>query len=315
MALYKLGSEAKMNRTNVLNDRDSKQVSKFVMEEIYQSKECPTKFALPIPVPNPHHAYKEGDRFYFNFPEPWFNMPTLNKAVGLRRIATRPRAYDQHIEFYIMRDDTGSSVWNEQILIDIFVHVRPTDDIETAMSNICLTINRAIKTQVGKHPEYQLPEEWPSLYFIYDEDEYRADILWTTGDGFLRTKDFRIVLAGMNDEEWMYMFNLESFAWTTLNIDLVGAESTWIWCQYLNVWDRRELFIHASFVTYTSFQYLGRTGEFYTKPSKIYDFQNSASRLFYFQVSFDGMNTINLRHEYFIVELSLILDSRRYQSE
>jgi anthranilate synthase/phosphoribosyltransferase len=83
---------------------------------------------------------------------------------------------------------------------------------------------------------------------------------------------------------------------------------------FLNVWDRENLFIHASFVTYTSRQYLGRGGEFYYKPSKIYYFGNS-SQQFYLWVSFNGIDKVKLYYENFIIELALLLDSKHYQSE
>jgi hypothetical protein len=286
------------------------------MEEIYQAKECPDdKYAHPIPIPNPHKAYKEGTRYYFNFPEAWFNMPTLNKAVAVRRITSRPRAYDFKIDFYIWRRATGTASWTENLLINTLIHVRPTEDIETAMSNIVLTINREIRKQITNHPTYLFPEDWVNIRYDFNEDDRAASMSWFSDrEEGTRTHEFMIRVNTI-DEDFGYLFNRENFGWNQLDISLNGEVDAWAWFEYPNVWDRRELFIHASFVTYTSFQYLGRTGEFYTKPSKIYDFHDSSSRLFYFQVSFDGMNIVNLFYENFIVELSLILDSRRYQSE
>jgi hypothetical protein len=81
-----------------------------------------------------------------------------------------------------------------------------------------------------------------------------------------------------------------------------------------DVWNREELFLHASFVTYTAFQYLGRGGEFYTKPSKIYDF-NFGQQQFWIQLSFDGSSLKKVYYENFIIELSLLLDSKNYQSQ
>ena len=42
--------------------------------------------------------------------------------------------------------------------------------------------------------------------------------------------------------------------------------------EFSNVWNRRDIFVHASFVNGTSFQFFGRNGEFYPKPSKMYRF-------------------------------------------
>jgi hypothetical protein len=100
----------------------------------------------------------------------------------------------------------------------------------------------------------------------------------------------------------------------TLDITMLDGTFPHTWLNYANVWNRWELFIHSSFVVYTSYGYLGRSGEFYTKPSKIYDFTYD-TRLFYFQISFDGFKPVNLLYENFIVELSLILDSRRFEGK
>jgi hypothetical protein len=38
--------------------------------------------------------------------------------------------------------------------------------------------------------------------------------------------------------------------------------------KFTNVWDRKALFLHTTFVSDTRAGYLGRGGEFYRKPSK-----------------------------------------------
>jgi hypothetical protein len=88
--------------------------------------------------------------------------------------------------------------------------------------------------------------------------------------------------------------------------------ATW---DFKGVWDRKveHLFFHASFVNHTQFNYLGQSGDFYPKPSKIYTADNLPMD-FYFWVSLDGMNPISLPYEDFLVELAFIIDSDNYQS-
>jgi hypothetical protein len=241
-------------------------------------------------------------------------MPTLNKAVAVRRITTRPRAYDFRMDFHVVRKNIATPTQTNLLTIQTLIQVRPEDDIETAMSNIVLTINREIKNQIAKEIAYPDPDQWLSLTYNFEEDFREAIMIWRPDGGKFRNYDYLIQVDTI-DEDFGYLFNREHFGWNQLDLSMTGVDDEYAWFEYPNVWDRRELFIHASFVTYTSFRYLGRTGEFYTKPSKIYDFHDSSSRLFFFQVSFDGMNIVNLFYENFIVELSLILDSRRYQSE
>jgi hypothetical protein len=78
-----------------------------------------------------------------------------------------------------------------------------------------------------------------------------------------------------------------------------------------NVWDRRALFFHASFVTNAAFHYLGRAGDFYTTLSKIYQAQFGPDS-FEIHVSQDGINPIDIGYESFTVELAFIIDSKNY---
>ena len=80
------------------------------------------------------------------------------------------------------------------------------------------------------------------------------------------------------------------------------------------VWNREFLFVHASFVNGTSFNYLGRSGEFYTKPSKMYKFGGS-SQQFYFELSFDGIHPVKDKIGVFCIDLAYIYHDRDYQAE
>jgi hypothetical protein len=78
-----------------------------------------------------------------------------------------------------------------------------------------------------------------------------------------------------------------------------------------NVWDRRDLFIHGSFVTSSAQGYLGRHGEFYTQPNKIY-YTDFPTKQFYLEVSFDGFRPVELPYENFIVELIFLIDEEEH---
>ena len=81
-----------------------------------------------------------------------------------------------------------------------------------------------------------------------------------------------------------------------------------------DVWNREFLFVHASFVNGTSFNYLGRSSEFYPKPSKMYHFGGS-SQQFYFELSFDGRNPVKKKIGVFCVDLAFIYHDKDYQAE
>jgi hypothetical protein len=81
--------------------------------------------------------------------------------------------------------------------------------------------------------------------------------------------------------------------------------------QFKNVWDRKTLFLHASFVANTTAGYLGRGGEFYPKPSKMY---RTDTQEFHIETSLDGYHPVPLPYENWILELALIVDAEEYQS-
>jgi hypothetical protein len=92
--------------------------------------------------------------------------------------------------------------------------------------------------------------------------------------------------------------------------DLVyGHINNWV---FPNVWDRRPLYFHASFVTNAVFHYLGRAGDFYPIVSKIYQAQ-FLPESFEIHLTRDGVNELELPFEDYSVELSFLVDSGNYQ--
>ena len=80
------------------------------------------------------------------------------------------------------------------------------------------------------------------------------------------------------------------------------------------MWNREFLFVHASFVNGTSFNYLGRSGEFYPKPSKMYRFAGGTNR-FYFEVSYDGRTPITDKVCDFCIDLAYIYYDKNYNAK
>ena len=81
-----------------------------------------------------------------------------------------------------------------------------------------------------------------------------------------------------------------------------------------NVWDRESIFVHASFVNTNSFGVLGQSGEFYTKPSKMYRFNGNSPEI-WFELSYDGIVPQKHKFARFIIELSFIYNDADYMAE
>jgi hypothetical protein len=73
-----------------------------------------------------------------------------------------------------------------------------------------------------------------------------------------------------------------------------------------NVWNRRDLYIHASFSSFPH-NHIGHNDEFYTKPSKLYKYDSKSPDIELW-ASLDGKNPVILYDQNFTVELELILN-------
>jgi hypothetical protein len=174
--------------------------------------------------------------------------------------------------------------------------------IEDVLGSIVTTLNEQIRRYQVKTPSDN-PEAWPNFLYSYNNVTNDVSIEYQVAEPMDYTFTVRLVSA---DPDFFKVMNYNGD-----RSAMLGEKTKW---EFHNVWNRKDLFIHASFVNYSSFNYLGRNGEFYQKPSKIYDFAHQPIG-FYFQISFDGMHFTELYYENFIVELCMILDSKKYQGE
>jgi hypothetical protein len=76
------------------------------------------------------------------------------------------------------------------------------------------------------------------------------------------------------------------------------------------VWDRRDLYVHASFANTTPWNYLGSCGEFYMTPSKFYKW-TSKSNEFRIWFSFDAKTPQGLYWEQVIIQLQMLANVMR----
>jgi hypothetical protein len=297
---------------NQNNEMKDKNTSRYIIEDVYMSRQCRGQDHPNYDdnSKNPHNAYQDGKRYYFDFSPYWFNENTLNKAIGLRRIETRPRAYNFKLQWTYQRNDEPT------FYLTTYHHITPEDDIETALSRICTTWNRAL-TEYIRNNNIANPEQKRTMFYTYDEDTYTAELTCSSQLSDMNTYSIELSRPLLEGDEFIDFNRLMNIPTDLMpdNFDITILPTLHLtrWT-FENVWNRRDLFIHASFVNYTTFQYLGRNGEFYMKPSKLYEFKHQPIG-FYFEVSFDGMKTVELLHENFIVELCLILDVKKYQSQ
>jgi hypothetical protein len=244
----------------------------------------------------PHNGRYENGRWLFDFPDSWYNHHTVNKAIGMRRIRAQPSSRVFPFIIRIVKSATTTLVLNP------IIHFTPHMEIEECLSALASAVNNNI---AALKPDEQ--GKWPTLLWAYDNLKGEVNLFFTAPDPAVSFR-YTLLIPDRGTDFWEWL-NVPVPLRDPYTVPRTDGEYI-----FPNVWDRRDLYIHASFVNYTSYGYLGRDGEFYPKPSKIYHFEWQPMQ-FFFEVSFDGMRPVILPYERFEVELSFIIDDKRYQSK
>ena len=294
---------------SVMKPHRTRGESKYMLEEIYFSDLCgdiENKDANgEIIGINPQKAWYDNGKYRFRFPSLWYQSACNNKAIGLRSIELMPEAVGFELEVQFYKRDTKESEYVEvgesipilgqylpntsfmEIISDVVSMISEGKKKDDALKSLPFVVvwGYTYKTaQAGIKIKTRLP--------VTDPDKYLMSIQVTREYEFVNQCGF-----------------FECFNTTGAYMD--EARALFV---FENVWNRKDIFVHASFVNGTSFQFLGRNGEFYTKPSKMYRF-NGNSPDFYFELSYDGIHPIPYKFARFIVQLAYIYNDADYMAE
>jgi hypothetical protein len=266
------------HRKNVMNDFNGRGVETFVIEDVFHS------FETRPDRPNPHNSRMEQGKFFFDYPASWTNANTVNRSVSLRSIAMSPRSYFFRTTWTLDKGAGG-------VAFVVPTTIPPNFDIESAMSTLAKQVNDSV-----------IRSNYGQVQYSYDATTQ------TAGLSFYKTPTIAAWQLHLDaaDPQFFELFNVNEIRRPIYTDPLLF--NTW---SFPNVWDRRSLFFHASFVTNAAFHYLGRAGDFYTTLSKIYQAQFGPDS-FEIHVSQDGINPIDIGYESFTVELAFIIDSKNY---
>lgn len=286
---------------NVLADYDPISAPRYAVEEVFSTYQLNYKDfqGEHYSTPDPEAAYIDGsNRYCFKFPQSWYNSNLQNKSIGLRGISG---GFNSASSFVIRFKDKDTENYNckVQIKFESCDHIiRILDSLAYEMSDpdavdvYCYYENNGITIKVY---DKSFDEENPQAQFNQlvienvDPNDPFATQQWNV---------FNNIIANQNvpaDHVWEFVPDDEKRYWT-LRFD--------------NVWNRKDLFIHASFASNARNNFLGFLGEFYMKPSKIYEF-NFNSIDFQIWTSFDGKNPVFVEGLDLILQLSLMHNDKR----
>ena len=297
----------KSNVSQVLSGKPSRGINKYMLEEVFFSESCFNKDKY-----NPQNARFENGKYYFNLPDFWYNHLSNNKAIALRKIDLRAETLNLFLRVRLLRTVAGSITSNVKI-IPVGVVVQPNMSTYAVLRTIANEVNKQI-CQNGIKRFLKNSDKTVQIEPIYNYETSTATFelkrVYDNSEGETHYFSFQIYDLNPATEYFFRTKNVDLPAYTPAT----NAQDGTTKYEFANVWNREFLFVHASFVNGTSFNYLGRSGEFYTKPSKMYRFGGS-SQQFYFELSYDGRTPIKDKIGVFTIYLAFIYHDKDYQAE
>ena len=305
----------KTSISSIMSGKPSKGINKYMLEEVYFSESCKVGDEYRTDAGNnPQNARFVDGKYYFNFPDLWYNNMSNNKAIALRKIDLTTNTLNLEFKVHVIRQSaSGGAAGNKSYIMKHTV--RPNESTFSILTDICRKLTIVFAKKIRGSIWSSVPEKTVKFKPNYDYKTSRATIQierdYDNSEG--ETHYFGWYISDFN-EDAKHFFNIIQ---NPINYRLPTNTADGTMTHTFNhIWNREFLFVHASFVNGTSFNYLGRSGEFYPKPSKMYRFGGS-SQQFYFELSFDGRNPIrgDERFGEFCIDLAFIYHDKDYQAE
>ena len=307
----------KANISQIMSGKPARGINKYMLEEVYFSESCEIidpKDYDKTGINNPQNAFFRDGRYYYDFPALWYNTLSNNKAIALRKIDLRAETLNIKFTITVKRYASGASGYPAASSVDIGVVVQPNMSTFSILQNIARQVNTAISRNGRKHFN-TTPEKTVELEPFYNYETSTASLEMNRAYAVPEAGDthyFSFKIHDLNEDA--EKFFKKKNAELPVYVEVLNNRDGTNRYDFANVWNREFLFVHASFVNGTSFNYLGRSGEFYTKPSKMYRFGGS-SQQFYFEVSYDGRTPVKDRIGVFCIDLAFIYHDKDYQAE
>jgi len=265
----------------------SSRASQFPIEEYYTNIDV-----------NPNEDVDPRVGFTYDFPVRWANDPSLNKAIGIRRLDCVPTSHciALKINYYdptVVDSRISDYTLDEDNSMEGVLSITAKNNLEEIMSYLCS--NWSNDKYVFSH------------YYSPDGELYML--------AFCRTKNvytrFSFSSARLNDE-WDHndIDEFLKFLNQKVNDENENALTAATDDKYFsNVWDRDNLEFHASFST-SKRGFIGLKGDFYPNISYIFN-QGTDSPQFQLRFTTNGKDPILPLYCHYICQLTFILNYKK----
>ena len=300
---------------SIVNGTEKKGINKYMLEEVYFSSLC--EDSLSASKYNPQNAHFQDGRYYFDFPDLWYNNLSNNKAIGLRRIDLYPDPLNLEFRMSLKRLQKGNL--NVEIPLYISMSISPNQTMKSILDEICRQANRFYNETGSGTARWTYKEKtcrfFANYHYATSTGSIEAVRTYVLPEGEVDDYHFSLRIDMLNDDakKFFNIKNGDDFP-GYIPVTAGGTKDGTLKYELPGMWNREFLFVHASFVNGTSFNYLGRSGEFYPKPSKMYKFAGGSNR-FYFQLSYDGRTPITDKVADFCIDLAYIYYDKNYNAK
>ena len=231
--------------------------------------------------------------YTFKYPQRWLSDPSLNKAIGIRRLNIIPTSHTFTLTLSVKRpkDAGAGSSPNPRTL---HVRVMKSNTTEEILSYICEQFTAMYNSDNKYTLIYTLNDDGSLNFECYliksDVDAYSCEFTLKSGD-----KERNSI------REFLRFLNQETNA-TNRQILTRSSKSK----KFDNVWDRSHIEFHASFSD-AKYGFIGCNNDFYYKPNVLFN-PPTDGPVFKIRFTIDGKKPILPRYCRFIVQLTFILN-------
>ena len=229
--------------------------------------------------------------YTFKYPQRWLSDPSLNKAIGIRRLNIIPTSHTFTLTLSVKRPTGAGASPKPKTL---HVRVMKSNTTEEILSYICEQFTAM----------YNSDNKYTLTYTLYDDGslEFECYLIQSKVDAY----SCEFTLNG-GDEEGDNIYEFLRFLNQELNdtnrkILTRSSKSK----KFDNVWDRSHIEFHASFSD-AKYGFIGCNNDFYYKPNVLFN-PPTDGPVFKIRFTIDGKKPILPRYCRFIVQLTFILN-------
>ena len=230
--------------------------------------------------------------YTFKYPQRWLSDPSLNKAIGIRRLNIIPTSHTFTLTLSVKRPTGAGASPSPRTL---HVRVMRSNTTEEILSYICEQFTAMYDSNDNK---YTL------TYTLYDDGSLDFECYLIKSDVVAYSCEFTLKSG---DEEGNSIYEFLRFLNQELNdtnrkILTRSSKSK----KFDNVWDRSHIEFHASFSD-AKYGFVGCNNDFYYKPNVLFN-PPTDGPVFKIRFTIDGKKPILPRYCRFIVQLTFILN-------